>query len=240
MRGHSTVEFKPKKSVPAVALALVLCLLANVALAQQPPMGNPPAQSRAPFTKENVVAFLRTLAPERRDAGVTMLAAAIRDSGVDFEVTPAVEQELRDAGATPELVAAARANYRPSGASAQSASSTAARGGPTGVASGATPTEKDAAMLDNPPVVTKHEIRIGARSLRYTVTTGMMPLRNAAGETEARIFYMAYTADGVGDRSQRPLMFSFNGGPGSASVWLHMGALGPKRVAMLDDGAMPP
>src|SRR5437763_4752434 len=235
MRSHSTVEFKPKKSVPAVALALSLCLLASVALAQQP-MGNPPAQSRAPFTKENVVAFLRTLAPERRDAGVTMLAAAIRDSGVDFEVTPAVEQELRDAGATPELVAAARANYRPTGASSQSAASSTARGG----APGATPTEKDAAMLDNPPVVTKHEIRIGARSLRYTVTTGMMPLRNAAGDTEARIFYMAYTADGVGDRSQRPLMFSFNGGPGSASVWLHMGALGPQRVCMLDDGQMPP
>src|SRR2546423_1873996 len=235
MRSHSTVEFKPKKSVPAVALALSLCLLASVALAQQP-MGNPPAQSRAPFTKENVVAFLRTLAPERRDAGVAMLAAAIRDSGVDFEVTPAVEQELRDAGATPELVAAARANYRPSVASAQAGPSSVARGGPTGTAA----SEKDTAMLDNPPVVTKHEIRIGGRSLRYTVTTGMMPLRNAAGDTEARIFYMAYTADGVGDRSQRPLMFSFNGGPGSASVWLHMGALGPKRVRMLDDGQMPP
>src|SRR5947209_16558797 len=152
MRGHSTVEFKTRKSVAAAALALSLCLLANVALAQQPPLGNPPSQSRAPFTKENVVAFLRGLAPERRDAGVTMLAAAIRDSGVDFEVTPAVEQELRDAGATPELVAAARANYRPSGASAQSASSTAARGGPVG----APASEKDAAMLDNPPVVTKH------------------------------------------------------------------------------------
>src|SRR5437868_967734 len=143
MRGHSTVEFKTRRS--AAAVALVLCLLANVALAQQPPMGNPPTQSRAPFTKENVVAFLRTLAPERRDAGLTMLAAAIRDSGVDFEVTPAVEQELRDAGATPELVVAARANYRPSGASSQAASSSTARGG----APGAPPTEKDAAMLDN-------------------------------------------------------------------------------------------
>jgi carboxypeptidase C (cathepsin A) len=84
-------------------------------------------------------------------------------------------------------------------------------------------------------------LRVGGRTLRYTVTTGIMPLRNAAtGETEARIFYMAYTLDGVADRSQRPLMFSFNGGPGSASVWLHMGALGPKRVRMMDDGRMPP
>jgi carboxypeptidase C (cathepsin A) len=68
-----------------------------------------------------------------------------------------------------------------------------------------------------------------------------MPLKNAvSGETEARIFYMAYTLDGAASPSTRPLMFSFNGGPGSASVWLHLGALGPKRVKMLDDGMMPP
>lgn len=109
---------------------------------------------------------------------------------------------------------------------------------------GATPSptpDRDPATTDTPPVVTKHEMRVGGRTLRYTVTTGIMPLRNTAtGETEARIFYMAYTLDGVADRSQRPLMFSFNGGPGSASVWLHMGALGPKRVRMMDDGQMPP
>lgn len=109
--------------------------------------------------------------------------------------------------------------------------------------SGATPSptpDRDPATTDTPPVVTKHELRVGGRTLRYTVTTGIMPLRNTAtGETEARIFYMAYTLDGVSDRSQRPLMFSFNGGPGSASVWLHMGALGPKRVRMMDDGQMP-
>src|SRR5437588_5892882 len=129
MIGHSTVEFKTRRS--AAAVALVLCLLTNVAPAQQPPMGNPPAQSRAPFTKENVVAFLRGLAPERRDAGLTLMAAAIRDSGVDFEVTPSVEQELRDAGATAELVAAARANYRPSGtAPPQSASPQASSSAP--------------------------------------------------------------------------------------------------------------
>jgi carboxypeptidase C (cathepsin A) len=112
------------------------------------------------------------------------------------------------------------------------------------VRAGASPTptpDRDPAMTDTPPVVTKHELRVGSRTLRYTVTTGVMPLRNpATGETEARIFYMAYTLDGAGDRSQRPLMFSFNGGPGSSSVWLHLGALGPKRTRMLEDGAMPP
>ncbi|HVF44823.1 MAG TPA: hypothetical protein VM936_17495 [Pyrinomonadaceae bacterium] len=109
---------------------------------------------------------------------------------------------------------------------------------------GASPTptpDRDPATTDAPPVVTRHELRVGGRTLRYTVTTGVMPLRNpATGETEARIFYMAYTLDGAGERSQRPLMFSFNGGPGSSSVWLHLGALGPKRTRMLDDGAMPP
>jgi len=109
---------------------------------------------------------------------------------------------------------------------------------------GATPTptpgERDAATTDGPPSVTRHEIRVGSRTLRYTVTTGVMPLKSAAGETEARIFYMAYTLDGANDAARRPLMFSFNGGPGSSSVWLHLGALGPRRVQMMPDGAMPP
>jgi carboxypeptidase C (cathepsin A) len=94
---------------------------------------------------------------------------------------------------------------------------------------------------EEPPVVTKHSIHLGSRTLSYTVTTGFMPLKDAkTGETEAKVFYMAYTLDGVKDPATRPLMFSFNGGPGSASVWLHMGAIGPKRVKMLDDGMMPP
>ena len=68
----------------------------------------------------------------------------------------------------------------------------------------------------------------------------MMPLKNREGETEARIFFMAYTLDDAGSRGRRPLTFSFNGGPGSASVWLHLGAIGPKRVPMNPDGTMPP
>jgi carboxypeptidase C (cathepsin A) len=92
---------------------------------------------------------------------------------------------------------------------------------------------------DEPPVVTRHEARIGGRPFKYTVTTGLMPLKNEAGETEAWIFFMAYVADRTGPASPRPLVFSFNGGPGSSSVWLHLGALGPRRVKMLDDGRMP-
>jgi carboxypeptidase C (cathepsin A) len=95
------------------------------------------------------------------------------------------------------------------------------------------------APAEEPPVVTRHEIRAGGRTLRYTATAGMMPIKNREGETEARIFFMAYTLDDAGNRARRPLTFSFNGGPGSASVWLHLGAIGPKRVRMNSDGTMP-
>lgn len=101
----------------------------------------------------------------------------------------------------------------------------------------ATPTIAN--MLNTPTVETKHSVNAGGRQLNYTVKTGFMPIMNQqTGETEAKIFYMAYTLDNPPAR--RPLMFSFNGGPGSSSVWLHLGALGPKRVKMLDDGLMPP
>ncbi|GIU83051.1 MAG: peptidase S10 [Acidobacteria bacterium] len=91
------------------------------------------------------------------------------------------------------------------------------------------------------PAIRKHSIRIGNQTLNYTTTAGFIPIRNPqTGEVEARMFFMAYTLDGVQDVSKRPLTFSFNGGPGSSSVWLHLGALGPKRVKMLDDGFMPP
>ena len=89
------------------------------------------------------------------------------------------------------------------------------------------------------PVVTHHELRASGKTLRYTATTGYLPIRSAEGEVEARIFFVAYTLDGSTDPSRRPLTISFNGGPGSSSVWLHLGALGPKRVVMNDDGSMP-
>src|SRR2546425_765722 len=101
------------------------------------------------------------------------------------------------------------------------------------------PTDQ-AAPAEEQPVITHHEIRVGGKTLRYTATVGMMPIKSREGETEARIFFMAYTLDDAGNHSRRPLTFSFNGGPGSASVWLHMGAIGPKRVPMNPDGTMPP
>jgi carboxypeptidase C (cathepsin A) len=95
------------------------------------------------------------------------------------------------------------------------------------------------AQKETSPIVTHHEIHVGGRVLRYTATTGLMPIRNTDNdEIEANIFFVAYTLDNAGPN--RPLMFSFNGGPGSASIWLHIGAIGPRRVKMLPDGSMPP
>ena len=100
-------------------------------------------------------------------------------------------------------------------------------------------------------VVTKHETTIGGRKLSYTVTTGTMILKEESvkkgeqdGESEgekpkASVFFIAYTLDGVADPSTRPVTFSFNGGPGSSSVWLHLGVLGPRRVDMGERGDLP-
>jgi carboxypeptidase C (cathepsin A) len=98
---------------------------------------------------------------------------------------------------------------------------------------------KSATIEEREPIVTRHRVALEGRELDYTVTTGMLPIRNDEEETEAEIFFMAYVAEGMPHPAERPLLFSFNGGPGSSSVWLHLGALGPKRVRMRDDGAMP-
>ena len=78
------------------------------------------------------------------------------------------------------------------------------------------------------------------RPLSYTATVGKMPLKDEKDQIAAQIFYTAYTLDAVGEPAARPLIFVFNGGPGSASIWLHMGALGPTRVDMGEAGFMPP
>jgi carboxypeptidase C (cathepsin A) len=95
---------------------------------------------------------------------------------------------------------------------------------------------KEVTFEEETPVVTEHELAINGHKLKYTATTGRMPFKNEFGEIEAQMFYMAYTVPG----KDRPLMFSFNGGPGSPSVWLHLGALGPKRVKMTEAGEFPP
>ena len=88
---------------------------------------------------------------------------------------------------------------------------------------------------------TNHTITIGGKPIKYTATAGTMLLKKEDGTPTASIFYIAYIQDDVADITRRPLTFAFNGGPGSSSVWLQMGALGPKRVAMDPDGnPLPP
>jgi carboxypeptidase C (cathepsin A) len=99
---------------------------------------------------------------------------------------------------------------------------------------------KTKSSSDEEPIVTHHRISAGGKELKYTATAGLMPIRDAKGETEARIFFMAYTLNEPASGASRPLMFSFNGGPGSASVWLHLGALGPRRVTVTDEPVIPP
>lgn len=90
------------------------------------------------------------------------------------------------------------------------------------------------------PVQKKHSLTLGGRTLQYTTTTGRLPLLNEAGEPEAHVFFVAYTLDNPPAAPRRPLMVAFNGGPGSASVWLHLGVLGPRYIPLRDDGSYPP
>jgi len=86
---------------------------------------------------------------------------------------------------------------------------------------------------------TSHATRIGGLEVKYTATAGTLLLKDEAGKPKAHAFFVAYTRDGMGEPETRPITFAYNGGPGSASIWLHMGALGPKRAAMAEDGFQP-
>lgn len=97
-------------------------------------------------------------------------------------------------------------------------------------------------------VVTQHSLTIGGETVSYTVTTGTIVLKEETPDREkefegekpkAEFFFIAYSKDGVDNPANRPLTFSFNGGPGSSSVWLHLGVLGPRRVVMEFDGNLP-
>src|ERR1700736_340703 len=103
-------------------------------------------------------------------------------------------------------------------------------------------TDKDKEEYDVsevPPVVTHHQLTLDGKPLKYTATVGRLPIKRGDGKIEAAMFFVAYTLDGQ-DAGKRPLTFAFNGGPGSATIWLYMGALGPKRVALQPDGFLPP
>ena len=95
-------------------------------------------------------------------------------------------------------------------------------------------------LAEVPPVVTHHETRMtDSKILHYTATAGRLPIKELDGSIAAEMFFVAYTLDGQ-DPGRRPLTFAFNGGPGSASMGLHMGALGPKKVVLGAEGFLPP
>lgn len=102
----------------------------------------------------------------------------------------------------------------------------------------ATDKEEHYDVAEVPPVITHHQIAMNGKTLNYTATAGRLPIKRDDGKIEAEMFFVAYTLDGQ-EAGKRPLTFAFNGGPGSASVWLHMGALGPKRVVLQPNGFMP-
>jgi carboxypeptidase C (cathepsin A) len=128
--------------------------------------------------------------------------------------------------------------------------------------------DKDA-VVDEEPVlsVTAHTIIVGGKTLKYHATAGYMVLKEEEGKPlvkgtlpppeekksedepkrtkdglklKAKVFFVAYTLDEVADPATRPLTFAFNGGPGSASIWLHMGSMAPRRAALTDEGEAPP
>lgn len=95
-----------------------------------------------------------------------------------------------------------------------------------------------------PPAVeklekTSHAIQLNGRTINYTATAGTLLLKKPDGKPSASMFFVAYTQDDA-DKATRPITFAFNGGPGSASIWLHMGAFGPKRVVLGPNGQQPP
>ncbi|MDX1616941.1 MAG: peptidase S1, partial [Candidatus Promineifilaceae bacterium] len=97
-------------------------------------------------------------------------------------------------------------------------------------------------------VETEHSLTIAGETISYRATAGTMILKEEGLEEEkakgevakASIFYVAYARSDTTDVSQRPITFAFNGGPGSSSVWLHLGQLGPRRVHLEEEGTAPP
>ena len=103
--------------------------------------------------------------------------------------------------------------------------------------------EKNSDIPEDKLSVTHHSVTINGEEMRYTATTGTLILKeeiNKEGEKpKAAVFFIAYTRNDVADPATRPITFSFNGGPGSSSVWLHLGVLGPRRVKPDEDGELP-
>jgi carboxypeptidase C (cathepsin A) len=84
--------------------------------------------------------------------------------------------------------------------------------------------------------VTNHSTTIGDQEIDYTATAGYLTLKDNADKPQANIFFVAYEKSDPKNKQNRPLAFAFNGGPGASSIWLHLGAMGPKFVSFPNDG----
>ncbi|HEU5271618.1 MAG TPA: peptidase S10 [Jatrophihabitans sp.] len=130
----------------------------------------------------------------------------------------------------------------PAGPGAGPAGPSAAPAGPSAIPEPGTRPEPADDLVSS-----RHTLRLGRRSLNYTATAGRVVLREerlAEGiyqgpAARAEMFLTSYVAEGV-DPTRRPVVFVFNGGPGSSSVWLHLGLFGPRRILMGDAGALLP
>jgi carboxypeptidase C (cathepsin A) len=106
--------------------------------------------------------------------------------------------------------------------------------------------KKDESKADKEPrdkiSSTTNTVTIGGQEIRYRATAGTIVMKDEEDKPRATVFFIAYTKLGGSETNPaaRPITFSFNGGPGSSSVWLHLGALGPRRVWLEDDGGLPP
>lgn len=90
------------------------------------------------------------------------------------------------------------------------------------------------------PVMREATVEIAGRKIPYRVTTGKLLLKKEDGKPRASIFHVSYERTDVKNPAERPVMFAFNGGPGSSAVWLHLGVLGPKIIQLPGDGTSPP
>ncbi len=104
------------------------------------------------------------------------------------------------------------------------------------VFSATTLSAQDRGFYPDEGAITQSQVTINGEQIPYETTAGTLPVLNDDGETLAALFYVYYRRTDVNDISERPLIFSFNGGPGSASVWMHIGYTGPRFLAIDDEG----
>jgi carboxypeptidase C (cathepsin A) len=104
------------------------------------------------------------------------------------------------------------------------------------------PAPTDAVAKDKPsePVQRHLSVTISGQKIPYQVTTGKLQIKDDEGKPRASFFHVSYERSDLKELATRPIMFAFNGGPGSSAVWLHIGVLGPRIIQLPGDGTAPP